>query len=106
MDHLFKTVDGVDVRKAEASGAGNDCVYLTPANLSAGFVHDSKAGVQLNGLSAGARRGLIALASGTLGILGILGILGSTTAQDSSSVASAACISASSTDAGCRAINW
>lgn len=43
---LTRTVDGRTLRKASASGAGNDCVYL-PASGPLNLVHDSKSGLSL-----------------------------------------------------------
>lgn len=42
-----KIVNGQVLRKASASGAGNDCAYVTPQSAITSFVHDSKGELNL-----------------------------------------------------------
>lgn len=80
-----KTVNGQELRKATASGIGNDCAYLSSPDADAAVVFDSKAGRSL-ALSRDTRNRLVAvLAAGALA-LGILvtgsGILGDDMTHD------------------------
>lgn len=72
--HLFKTIDGVQVRKGKLSGAGNDCTYLTPPDAVRPFAYDSKSEQTLS-FGTKARRSLVAAVSaGTFVLAGILAL--------------------------------
>lgn len=57
-----KTVGNQVIRKSNASGAGNDCVYLTEGASAAPFVHDSKSERNLS-FGRAARAALVASAA-------------------------------------------
>jgi len=56
--------NGKILRKASASGAGNDCVYVTSPKEASALVEDSKAEVAL-ALPALARHSLVAFVAAT-----------------------------------------